>query len=136
MLASSTAGPVWKLFRQAPQDGRRRYTTADQGSDQRTEVVKHQALTVLNKPATMSLNGRGDGVLDAVLPVRAVSQIWMECTGKSHWVVEYGSRANFPLGLWPVRPDRMTPVPDPDTYLEGLGLHRAGRADEGPAAAG
>jgi len=58
MLASSTAGPVWKLFRQAPEDGRRRYTTADQGSDQRTEVIRHQALNVLNKPATMILNGR------------------------------------------------------------------------------
>src|SRR4051812_21674480 len=47
LLASSTAAPEWKLYRRQPLDGRRRYSTADQGSDQRQEVVRHQALSVL-----------------------------------------------------------------------------------------
>ena len=41
LLASAAAGQDWKLFRTAPKDGRVRYTTSDQGSDQRTEVVQH-----------------------------------------------------------------------------------------------
>jgi HK97 family phage portal protein len=109
MLARATAGPVWKLFKQAPQDGRRRYTTSDQGSDQRTEVMKHQALTVLGQPNEFWTR----------FSLFELSQIWMECTGKAYWIVEYDPRANFPTGLWPVRPDRMTPVPDPDKYLKG-----------------
>lgn len=118
MLATSTAGPEWKLFRQAPQDGRRRYTTADQGSDQRTEVTKHQALSVLNKPASMVVNGQ-ESVFLTRFSLFELSQIWMECTGKAPWVVEYDPRASFPMGLWPVRPDRLIPVPDPDRYLKG-----------------
>jgi HK97 family phage portal protein len=118
MLASSTAGPVWKLFQKAPVDGRRRYTTADQGSDQRTEVVNHWALSVLNKPGSIVAGGQ-ETVFWTRQSLFELSQIWMECAGKSHWIVEYDQRANFPLGLWPARPDRLTPVPDPDMYLKG-----------------
>lgn len=109
LLASASAGPVWKMFRKEPKDGRRRYTTADQGSDQRVEVIQHQALTVLNRP-----NAFWTRYL-----LFEISGIWMETTGKAHWIVEYDPRASFPVGLWPVRPDRMTPVPDPKEYLKG-----------------
>lgn len=118
LLASSVAAQPWKLFREAPQDGRRRYTTADKGSDERVEVTKHQALSVLNKPAWMMLDGHEvnfwtrQGLFE-------VSQIWLETTGKAAWVVEYDPRANFPVGLWPVRPDRMQPVPDPEQFIKG-----------------
>jgi phage portal protein BeeE len=118
MLARATAGPVWKLFRQAPQDGRQRYTTSDQGSDQRVEVIRHQALSVLYKPASMTAAGREMNFWSR-FGLFELSQIWMETTGKAHWVVEYDPRANFPVGLWPVRPDRMIPVPDPGQYLKG-----------------
>lgn len=120
MLARSTAGPVWKLFKQAPQDGRQRYTTSDQGSDQRVEIMpgKHQALNVLAKPASMVIDGR-EMCFWTRTSLMEISQIWMETTGKSHWIVEYDSRATFPTGLWPVRPDRMTPIPDRDNYLKG-----------------
>jgi hypothetical protein len=118
MLASSTAGPVWKLFRQQPQDGRRRYTTSDQGSDQRVEVIQHQALSVLNKPASMILDGHEVNFWSRQ-SLFEVSQIWMETTGKSHWITDYDPRASFPVGLWPVRPDRMTPVPDRENFLKG-----------------
>lgn len=118
LLASATADPAWKLFRSAPQDGLRRYTTGDQGSDQRTEVIKHQALSVLEKPASMVVDGHEVNFWTRS-SLFEISQLWMELTGKAHWIVEYDPRVNFPVGLWPVRPDRMTPVPDRDRYLKG-----------------
>ena len=118
LLASSTAAPEWHLYRKQPPDGRRRYSTADQGSDQRTEVVKHQALSVLTTPASVMVNGI-EKVIWSRFGLFELSQTWMELAGKSHWVVQRDERATFPMGLWPVRPDRMTPVPDPDRYLAG-----------------
>ena len=119
LLASAAAGPVWKLFRSQPKDGRVRYTTSDKGSDQRTEVVQHAALNALNTPAAIQVDG-------VRLPVWTrfslfeISGIWMETTGKSYWVVDRGAgNSPVPLGLWPVRPDRMIPVPDRDNYLAG-----------------
>ncbi len=76
MLARGTAGPVWKLFRSAPQDGRQRYTTSDQGSDQRVEVIKHQALSVLNKPASMLVDGHEVNFWTR-FSLFEISQIWM-----------------------------------------------------------
>ena len=119
LIASSAAGPPWKLFRAEPADGRRRYTTSDRGSDQRVEVIQHAALNCLNHPAVIQSGG-------VSLPVWTrfalfeISNIWMETTGKSYWVVDRGtSGSSVPLGLWPVRPDRMIPVPDRDNYLKG-----------------
>lgn len=110
LLASSAAKPEWKLYRKQPPDGRRRYTTNDQGSDQRTEVVRHQALEVLNAPALPLITR---------FFLFELSQIWLEQCGKSHWVVGYDPRASFPMNMWPVRPDRMTPVGDRSSFLAG-----------------
>ena len=132
LLASSTAGPEWHLYRKQPLDGRRRYSTADQGSDQRTEVVKHQALSVLTTPASIMVNGI-ERVIWSRFGLFELSQTWMELAGKSYWIVQRDERATFPMGLWPVRPDRMTPVPDPEQLPGGLDLHRAGRPGEDPA---
>lgn len=119
LIAESVAAQEWKLFRQAPQDGRRRYTTSDQGSDQRTEVVQHAALNLLNNPAVINV----DGVRLPVWTRKAlmqISEIWLHTTGKSHWVVDTMEGVSpVPLGLWPVRPDRMIPVADPRSYLAG-----------------
>ena len=51
LLASAAAGPSWNLYRTAPVDARRRYTTSDKGSDQRVQVVQHAALNCLSNPA-------------------------------------------------------------------------------------
>jgi len=107
LLASATAGPEWKLFRKAPSDGRQRYSTSDQGSDQRTEVIKHAALALLAKPNPFWSRFR----------LFEISQLYQELTGKCHWVLT--SAAGIPTGIWPVRPDRMIPVPDPQKYLTG-----------------
>lgn len=110
LLASSAAKPEWKLYRKQPVDGRVRYTTSDEGSDQRKEVVKHWALNVLNAPALPFWTR---------FQLFEISGVWLETTGKSHWVVAYDERATFPMGLWPVRPDRLVPVPDRNKYLAG-----------------
>jgi HK97 family phage portal protein len=118
LIASSTAKPEWRLYRKQRRDGRVRYTTSDQGSDQRTEVVQHQALNVLDKPASITANGR-EIVIWTRFGLFELSGLWLETTGKSHWVVDFDPRASFPMGLWPVRPDRMEPVPDRYKYLKG-----------------
>jgi HK97 family phage portal protein len=118
LLASSVAKPEWRLYRKATQDGRVRYTTSDQGSDQRTEVVKHQAINVLQQPATISAGA-------ASLPVWTrfslfeISQLYLELCGEAYWVIDRDPRSTIPLGMWPVRPDRMEPVPDARAYLKG-----------------
>jgi HK97 family phage portal protein len=109
MLARQTAKKDWHLYRQQPQDGRRRYSTADKGSDQRTEVLQHQAMSVWHKP-----NAFMTGFM-----LREISQTYLDTTGESYLIVQRDGRATFPTGLWPVRPDRMEPVPHTEKFLAG-----------------
>jgi HK97 family phage portal protein len=49
-----------------------------------------------------------------------VVQQHIDLAGESPWVVAYDKRAKtLPLELWPVRPDRMEPDPDPQKFLLG-----------------
>lgn len=49
-----------------------------------------------------------------------VVQQHIDLAGESPWVVAYDKRAKtLPLELWPVRPDRMEPVPDSKKFLLG-----------------
>lgn len=118
LLAQSTAKPEWRLYKKPSQDGRVRYTTSDRGSDQRQEVVRHPALSVLQLPASIKAGG-------VTLPAWTrfslfeVSQVFLELTGESYWVVGRDPRVNYPMSLWPVRPDRMEPVPDQENFLKG-----------------
>lgn len=109
LYAQATARPEWHLYRKQPQDARRRYSTTDTGSDQRVEVLQHQALSLLNAPnpyyTRFSLFER--------------DQMYMDLTGESYWIITRDGGMNFPTGIWPVRPDRMEPVPDPVNYLAG-----------------
>jgi HK97 family phage portal protein len=107
LLGAATAGPEWQLFQSAKQDGRQRYSTSDQGSDTRRQVVTHPALNLLSRPNKFWSRFR----------LFEISQLYQDLTGKCHWVVT--KSANMPIGLWPVRPDRMQPVPDRDKYLLG-----------------
>lgn len=108
-LARQTAKKNWHLYREQPQDGRRRYTTGDKGSDQRTEVVKHLAIALWNKPNPF-MSG---------FTLRELSQTYLDLTGEGYIVIQRDSRATFPTGLWPVRPDRMEPIPHRDKFLAG-----------------
>jgi HK97 family phage portal protein len=109
LLAQSSATPAWHLYKKQPQDGRRRYSTSDQGSDQRTEVITHAALSLWNKP-----NSFHSG-----FEFREGSNQHQELTGETMWVVSREGGLNFPTSMWYVRPDRMEPVPDPNDYLLG-----------------
>lgn len=106
LLASSTAAADWHLYRKH-KDGRVRYTTGDQGSDQRTEVVQHQALKVWHSPNPFMTGPE----------FREAGQQHMELTGEQCWVI--AKAGSIPVSMWPVRPDRIDPIPDPDEYLAG-----------------
>ncbi|HEX7630558.1 MAG TPA: phage portal protein [Lacunisphaera sp.] len=108
MLARQTAKVPWHLYRQQPVDGRRRYTTGDKGSDQRVEIIQHQAIALWNKP-----NAFMSGFM-----FRELEQTYLDLTGESYIVIARGA-ANFPLSLWPVRPDRIEPVPHATKFLAG-----------------
>lgn len=128
MLASSTASAAWGLFRGAPTGtGGARWTTNDQGSDQRPQVTVHAALNVLSSPANIvTQSGRRWPIWDQ-MGLFEISSIWLQQTGKCHWVVDTAEgAAPMPLGLWPVRPDRMIPVPDKDRYLAGWAYRAPG----------
>jgi HK97 family phage portal protein len=109
MLARQTAKVPWHLYRQAPADGRRRYTTGDHGSDQRVEVLQHHAMNLWNKP-----NAFMTGFM-----MRELSQTYLDTTGESYILVQRDPRATLPMGLWPIRPDRMQPVPSGEKFLVG-----------------
>jgi HK97 family phage portal protein len=109
LLAQSVASQPWGLFRSDPeaQGQGNRWTTSDQGSDQRQQVFQHAALALLLKPNQFWSRFK----------LFEISQMWFDLTGKCHWVI--GSTGGIPTSVWPVRPDRMIPVPDDKVYLKG-----------------
>lgn len=107
-LTVSTAMPEWHLYKKQPVDARVRYSTADGGSDQRTEVVQHQALNVWSNPNPFQTRFEFcEGFLQH-----------MELCGEAWWILGREG-TNFPTSMWFVRPDRMEPVLSPDAYLQG-----------------
>ncbi len=107
LLAETTATPSWHLYKKPPADGRVRYTTGDQGSDQRIEVVQHAAIQLLNSPNDWHTR----------FEYFEGSQQHEELTGETFWVLD--AEAGFPTSMWYIRPDRMEPVPDAENYLLG-----------------
>jgi len=87
------------------------YRKAKSGKpEDREEITSHAALDLWNKP-------------NPFMPQQEfleVVQQHIDLAGESPWVIAYDKRAkNLPLELWPVRPDRMEPDPDPDKFLLG-----------------
>lgn len=107
MLATNTAAVEWHLFRKRT-DARRRYGPSD---DNRVEITSHLALDIWNKPNPFYT--RQEFI--------EVFQQHHELTGEAWWIVTRSDSgfADIPLELWPVRPDRMSPVPHPTNYLSG-----------------
>jgi len=109
-LNSEKAASVrWRLYKKQPVDGRRRYTTSDAGSDQRTEIVTHPALKLWNRPNNFFTG----------FEYREGSNQHWELTGETFWVCDRENALNMPTSMWYINPGRMTPVPDPDEYLIG-----------------
>lgn len=109
LLAQSTARTEWHLYRKQPKDGRVRYTTNDNGSDQRTEVVNHAALKLISNPNPYFTR----------FELFELDQLYLDLVGESYWIIDRAAGLNFPTAIWSVRPDRMEPVPDPVNYLAG-----------------
>jgi len=99
LLSNATSQIKWKLYR-----------TAQSGlAEDRTEVTRHLALDIWTKA-------------NAFYPRQEfveTSQQHLDLTGEAWWVVARDSRATIPMELWPVRPDRMEPVPHPTEFLSG-----------------
>ena len=108
LLQESAASAKWHLYKKAPQDARRRYASTDRGSDQRTEVISHAALSLWNKPNDFHTG----------FEFREGANQHEELTGETFWVLNR-DLTTFPTSMWYVRPDRMEPVPDPDNFLLG-----------------
>lgn len=98
--STAVAKTEWKLYRKA-QSG---------NEDDRQEVTSHAALDLLNRPNQFFTR----------MLLMETEQQHVDLTGEGWLVVAYDQRMkNLPLELWPVRPDRMTPVPHPNKYLAG-----------------
>jgi len=104
-LANATAQVDWRLFRKST-DGRRAYGPA---TAERREVLRHAALDLWNTPNDFYT--RADLVETA--------QQHYELTGEMWLVLVRDPRSPLPLEIWPVRPDRMQPVPSPTSFIAG-----------------
>lgn len=97
--SNATALVDWKLYRKA-KSGR---------DEDRIEVTSHAALDLWNKP---------NGFMPRQEFVEAQQQHF-DLTGEAWWVIARRPGVNIPLEMWPVRPDRMAPVPSTDKFLAG-----------------
>jgi len=97
--SNATALVDWGLYRKA-KSGR---------DEDRVEVTSHAALDLWNRP-------------NPFMPrqefVESSTQHY-DLTGETPWVIARAPGIKIPLEMWPVRPDRMTPVPDREKFLRG-----------------
>jgi HK97 family phage portal protein len=99
--ASSFSTVPWHLFRNS--DGRGRIS----GPDPLREVTTHAALDMWARP-NQWMSGQY---------FREAYQQHLELTGLAFWAISYVG--SIPASMWPVRPDRMQPVPDPKQFIAG-----------------
>lgn len=98
--ATSVSAVDWHLYRKAK---------PGQRAKDREEVTKHAALDVWDKP---------NPFFTQQLLVETGQQFY-ELIGEEVFVVARNPSFKLPLELWPVRPDRMHPIPGKDEYLVG-----------------
>lgn len=104
--SNATSQIEWALYRK-PRDGRR--TTAPALKPQRVEVTRHAALDLWANPNPYMVGQE----------FREAAQQHVDLVGESTIVIYRSPLSPMPLELWPVRPDRMTPVPGEKTFLAG-----------------
>lgn len=97
--SQGTASAKWHLWRKA-RSGR---------DEDRVEVTSHAALDCLKKPNDFFTQQE----------MFEAGQQHADLTGETWLVVVRSPRSTIPLELWPVRPDRMEPVPHPAKFLSG-----------------
>ncbi|MFE1205650.1 phage portal protein [Streptomyces sp. NPDC058762] len=97
--SNATALVDWKLWRKA-KSGR---------DEDRVEVTNHAALDLWNAP-------------NKFMPRQEfveAQQQHFDLTGEAWWVIARRPGLSLPLEMWPVRPDRISPVPDQERFLKG-----------------
>ena len=98
-IASAIGGVKWELYRRIPP-----------GPGVEPERVwQHPVLDLVSAPNDFFSTSE----------LFEVSAQHQELTGESWWVIARDSRSPLPLELWPVRPDRIDPIPDSKAYLAG-----------------
>jgi HK97 family phage portal protein len=97
--SNATAQVEWKLYRKA-RSGKK---------EDREEVQQHAALDLINKPNPFFTRQE---LIETV-------QQHIDLTGEGWLVVARNQRSQLPLELWPVRPDRIAPIPHPIDFISG-----------------
>jgi len=103
--SNATSQVNWRLWKKQV-DGRR---TTPGATEQRTEVTRHAALDLWRRPNPFMTTQE----------LVEVVQQHLDLTGEGWIIIGRSPLSTMPLELWPVRPDRMTPVPHPEKYLAG-----------------
>ncbi|MFD6113606.1 phage portal protein [Streptomyces yangpuensis] len=101
--SNATSQVEWHLWRKA-KSGRK---------EDRTEVTAHAALDLWNRP-------------NPFMPRQEFTEVFqqhIDLTGEGPWLVSRHKASPIPLELWPIRPDRITPIPDPERFLSGYMYH-------------
>lgn len=99
--STGTAKVGWELVR-------RRSRNPNKGEP--VPVERHAALDLWDRPNPFQARQEF---------VETIQQ-HIDLTGESWWVIAYSDlAAGLPLELWPVRPDRMAPVPHPTEFISG-----------------
>lgn len=111
-LAADVAEVDWHMHRLRQRSG----VCDDCGERGVTQVEDHLALRLWNKPNDFYTG----------YEFREAFTQHIELTGEGWWVVERGAVSDLPVGLWCPRPDRMAPVPDPETFLAGYTYRQPG----------
>lgn len=102
-LANATSQVNWHLYRKT--DGRGRIT----GDLDRKEVFVHAALDLWNRPNPFYTRQEF---------VESFQQ-HQDLTGEGWWLMSTLDGIDFPLEMWPLRPDRLRVVPSPVDFIKG-----------------
>lgn len=111
-LAQGTAAVDWHMHRTAASGARSSSVCEVCEETGVTHVPAHPALEVWTTP---------NNFFTSSLFVETFQQ-HVDLVGEGWWVVAY--LAGRPIELWPVRPDRMAPVRDPQKFIDGY-VYRA-----------
>jgi HK97 family phage portal protein len=98
-LSNSASQVDWEMWRKS--------TTGK--PEDRVQVRTHPALNLLNHPNDFFTRQE----------LVETGQQHMELAGETWWVITRSPLSRLPLELWPVRPDKMMPVPDAQDFISG-----------------
>lgn len=84
--------------------------TNEHQEEDRTAIKTHPALDLIDNPVPGLMSGQ---------ELQEAGQQHNDLTGETNIVVGRTPGIAFPTDLWPVRPDRLEPIPREDGYLDG-----------------